>query len=56
MLIITFSPKKRNKFKTNEKYRKNYPIIAKEKIAQISDTVFEVESQVKHFFSSGANS
>ena len=34
-----------SQFKTSEKYRKKYPLVEKEKIAQISETVFEVESQ-----------
>ena len=34
-----------SQFMTSEKYRKKYPLIEKEKIAQISETVFEVESQ-----------
>lgn len=34
-----------SQFKTSEKYRKKYPLLEKEKITQISETVFEVESQ-----------
>ena len=34
-----------SQFRTSDKYRKKYPLIEKEKIAQILETVFEVESQ-----------